>query len=84
MAVKERIGIVVSNKMQKTLVVNVESRFPHPIYSKTMIRTKKYVVHDENNDCKIGDQVLIKECRPLSRRKRWTLEKIISKSSIVN
>tara|TARA_B100000795_G_scaffold267976_1_gene253948 strand:- start:1009 stop:1263 length:255 start_codon:yes stop_codon:yes gene_type:complete len=84
MAVKERIGIVVSNKMQKTLVVNVESRFPHPIYSKTMIRTKKYVVHDENNDCNIGDQILIKECRPLSRRKRWTLEKIISKSSIVN
>ena len=84
MAVKERIGIVVRNKMQKTLVVNVESRFPHPIYSKTTIRTKKYVVHDENNDCNIGDQILIKECRPLSRRKRWTLEKIISKSSIVN
>jgi len=47
MAVKERIGIVVSNKMQKTVVVNVESRFPHPIYSKTLIRTKKYMVHDE-------------------------------------
>jgi len=84
MAVKERIGIVVSNKMQKTVVVNVESRFPHPIYSKTLIRTKKYMVHDEKNDCNIGDQVLIKECRPLSRQKRWTLEKVISKSSIVN
>jgi len=84
MAVKERIGIVVSDKMEKTVVVNVESRFPHPIYSKTMIRTKKYMVHDEKNDCHIGDQVLIKECRPLSRKKRWTLEKIISKSSIVN
>jgi small subunit ribosomal protein S17 len=84
MAVKERIGIVVSNKMEKTIVVNVESRFPHPIYSKTMIRTKKYMVHDEKNDCNIGDQVLITECRPLSRHKRWTLEKIISKSSIVN
>ena len=84
MALKEKIGIVVSNKMQKTIVVKIESRFSHAIYSKIIVKTKKYLVHDENNECNIGDQVLIKECRPLSRQKRWTLEKVISKSSIVN
>jgi len=82
MPVKERIGIVVSDKMQKTIVVKVENRYPHPIYSKTIIKTKKYLVHDEMSECSIGDQVLVQECRPLSRKKRWKLAKIISKSSL--
>ena len=82
MPVKERIGIVVSDKMQKTIVVKVENRYPHPIYSKTIIKTKKYLVHDEMGECSIGDQVLVHECRPLSRKKRWKLAKIISKSSL--
>ena len=82
MPVKERIGTVVSDKMQKTIVVKVENRYPHPIYSKTIIKTRKYLVHDEMGECSIGDQVLVHECRPLSRKKRWKLAKIISKSSL--
>ena len=84
MPVKEKVGIVVSNKMEKTIVVNVESRYSHPIYSKIMVKTKKYLAHDENQECNIGDQVLVKECRALSRKKRWILEKIISKSSLIS
>jgi small subunit ribosomal protein S17 len=83
MPVKERIGTVVSNKMQKTIVVQVENRYPHPIYSKTITKTKRYLVHDELSECNIGDQVLVRECRPLSRKKRWKLAKIISNSSLV-
>lgn len=84
MPVKEKVGVVVSNKMDKTIVVKVESRFPHPIYSKTMVKTKKYLAHDEMEQCNIGDQVLVQETRPLSKRKRWTLTKILSKSSLIN
>jgi len=84
MPVKEKIGIVVSNKMDKTVVVRVESRFPHPIYSKTMVKTKKYLAHDEMEQCNIGDEVLVQETRPLSKRKRWILTKILSKSSLIN
>ena len=84
MALKEKIRIVVSNKMQKTIVVKVESRFSHPIYSKIVVKTKRYLAHDENNQCNIGDQVLITEHRPLSKKKRWILNKIISKSSLIN
>ena len=84
MPVKERVGIVVSAKMQKTIVVQVESRFSHPIYSKTMVKTKKYLVHDEMGECNIGDQVLVRETRPLSKKKRWTLTKIVSKSSLIS
>ena len=84
MPVKEKIGIVVSNKMEKTIVVKVESRFPHPIYSKTMTKTKKYLAHDELGECNIGDQVLVQESRPLSKRKRWVLTKILSKSSLIS
>jgi|TARA_B110000305_G_scaffold240517_1_gene311373 small subunit ribosomal protein S17 len=84
MPVKEKVGIVVSNKMQKTIVVKVESRFPHPIYAKTMTKTKKYLAHDEMGECNIGDQVLVQESRPLSKRKRWTLAKVLSKSSLIN
>ena len=83
MPVKEQIGVVISNKMQKTIVVKFENRYPHPIYSKTMVKTKKYLAHDELEQCNIGDQVLLQECRPLSKRKRWKLVKIISKSSLI-
>ena len=84
MPVKEQIGIVVSNKMQKTIVVKTENRYPHPIYSKTMLRSKRYLAHDELEQCHIGDQVLLQECRPLSKRKRWKLVKILSKSSLIS
>ena len=84
MPVKEKVGIVVSNKMEKTIVVKVESRFSHPIYSKIVVKTKRYLAHDEDNQCNIGDQVLITEHRPLSKKKRWILNKIISKSSLIN
>ena len=84
MPVKEKVGIVVSNKMEKTIVVKVESRFSHPIYLKTIVKTKKYLAHDELSECNIGDQVLVQECRPLSKRKRWKLVKIISKTSLIS
>ena len=84
MPVKEKVGIVVSNKMQKTIVIKVESRYSHPIYSKTMVKTKKYLAHDESGKCNIGDQVLVQETRPLSKRKRWKLVKVLSKSSLIN
>ena len=70
--------------MEKTIVIKVENRYPHPIYAKTLIKTKKYLVHDENSECNIVDQVLVQECRPLSKRKRWKLAKIILKSSLIN
>jgi small subunit ribosomal protein S17 len=79
MPVKERIGIVVSNKMEKTIVVKIENRYPHPIYSKILVKTKKYLAHDELSECNIGDE----ECRPLSKRKRWKLVKILSKSTFL-
>ena len=84
MPVKEKVGIVVSNKMEKTIVVKVESRFSHPIYSKTIVKTKKYLAHDELGECNIGDQVLLQECAPLSKKKRWKLAKVISKSSLIS
>ena len=68
-------------KWIKPLLYEVESRFSHPIYSKTMVKTKKYLAHDETEQCNIGDEVLMQETRPLSKRKRWTLTKILSKSS---
>ena len=82
--VKQKIGIVISNKMQKTVVVKIENRYPHPMYSKTLIKTTKYLAHDELEECKVGDQVLVEECRPLSKRKRWKLIKILSKSSLIS
>ena len=84
MPVKQQIGIVVSNKMQKTIVVKIENRYSHPIYSKIMTKTKQYLAHDEFEECNIGDQVLVEECRPLSKRKRWKLVKILSKSSLIS
>ena len=84
MPVKQQIGIVISNKMQKTIVVKIEKRYPHPMYSKTLIKTKKYLAHDEQESCKIGDQVLLQECRPLSKKKRWKLIEILSKSPLIS
>jgi len=84
MPVKQQIGIVIRNKMQKTIVVKIENRYSHPIYSKTIVRTKKYLAHDELEECNIGDKVLVQECRPLSKRKRWKLVEIISKSSLIS
>jgi small subunit ribosomal protein S17 len=77
MAVKERVGDVVSDKMDKTIVVAIENRSPHPKYGKIVVRTKKYKVHDAENKCQIGDRVRIRETRPLSKTKRWTVEEII-------
>ena len=84
MPVKQEIGIVISDKMNKTVVVEIENRYPHPIYSKTLIKTKKYLAHDELGECNIGDQVLLQECPPLSKKKRWKLAKVISKSSLIS
>ncbi|NCO75812.1 MAG: 30S ribosomal protein S17 [Cyanobacteria bacterium] len=77
MAVKERVGVVVSNKMDKTAVVAVENRSPHPKYGKIVVKTKKYKAHDPENQCKEGDRVRIRETRPLSKTKRWELAEIL-------
>ena len=81
MATKERVGTVVSDKMDKTVVVAVENRFPHPIYKKTVSRTKRYKAHDEENTCKVGDRLRITETRPLSRTKRWAVAEVLTNSS---
>ncbi|MGB3790500.1 MAG: 30S ribosomal protein S17 [Phormidesmis sp.] len=82
MAAKERIGLVVSNKMDKTVVVAVESRVQHKKYGKIMVRTQRYKAHDEENSCKEGDRVKISETRPMSRHKRWIVADILSSSDL--
>jgi small subunit ribosomal protein S17 len=77
---KERAGVVVSNKMDKSITVAVKWKEKHPIYGKFVSKTKKYYVHDEKNDCKIGDTVKIMETRPLSKTKRWRLVEIIERA----
>ena len=77
---KERIGVVSSNKMEKSIVVNEVKRVKHPMYGKFVKKTKKYVAHDENNDCNIGDTVKIMETRPLSKSKRWRLVEILERA----
>lgn len=77
---KQFIGTVVSDKMDKTVVVMVETLVQHPLYKKYIKRRKKYMAHDENNECKIGDKVLIEETRPLSRRKRWRVREILERA----
>ena len=76
---KTMTGVVVSNKMDKTVVVKVERRFSHPVFKKVVKTTKKYKVHDEKNECLEGDLVRIQETRPLSKEKRWRLLGIISR-----
>lgn len=77
---KTRIGTVVSDKMEKTIVVLIEGKVKHPLYKKTINKSKKFKVHDENNDCKIGDTVEIVETRKLSKDKNWRLSKILEKA----
>ena len=77
---KERIGVVSSNKMQKSIVVSEVKRVKHPLYGKFVLSTKKYVAHDANNDCNIGDTVKIMETRPLSKSKRWRLVEILERA----
>ena len=74
---KERVGLVVSDKMDKTVVVAVENRIAHPKYGKIVVRTKRYKAHDEENACKQGDRVRISETRPLSKTKRWEVAAIL-------
>ena len=78
---KTRTGKVVSNKMQKTIVVAVEDHVKHPLYNKIVKRTYKLKAHDENNECRVGDTVRIVETRPLSRDKRWRVEKIVARQN---
>jgi small subunit ribosomal protein S17 len=77
---KSRIGRVVSDKMDKTVVVLIEQRIAHPIYKKIFKQSKKYVAHDENQDAKVGDLVRIMETRPLSKRKRWRLVEVVERA----
>ncbi len=79
MAIKERSGTVVSDKMDKTIVVAIENKITHKKYGKVISKTKRYKVHDENNECNVGDYVIISETRPLSKTKRWTLKEIKQK-----
>jgi len=77
---KEKVGIVVSNKMQKSIIIVVKRKMKHPIYGKFINKTTKFVAHDENNDCNIGDKVKIMETRPLSKNKCWRLVEIVERA----
>ena len=77
---KTRTGVVVSDKMDKTIVVEIRTRVKHPLYGKIMNRTKRFKAHDENNECGIGDTVRVMETRPLSKDKHWRLVEIVEKA----
>lgn len=77
---KTRSGVVVSDKMDKTVSVRVERAFPHPVYGKIVRRSKKYLAHDERNEARAGDRVLLMETRPLSRRKRWRVAAVLERA----
>ena len=77
---EERIGVVVSNKMEKSIVVSEVKKVKHPMYGKFVLKTKKYIVHDDKNDCNIGDTVKIMETRPLSKSKCWRMVEIIERA----
>ena len=77
---KTRVGIVTSDKMDKTVVVTIKNRVRHPLYNKIVNDTVKYKAHDENNECGVGDKVLIMECRRYSKDKRWRVVEIIEKA----
>jgi small subunit ribosomal protein S17 len=79
---KERSGLVVSDQMQKTVVVSIERTVMHPRYRKVLKRRTKVKAHDESNQCHVGDRVLIVECRPLSRDKRWRVSKVIERAQV--
>ena len=76
-------GTVVSNKMDKTIVVSVERKFIHPTFKKVVKRTKKFRCHDEKNECSVGDFISMREVRPLSKTKRWNLEKVLKTAPVV-
>ena len=77
---KSRVGVVSSNKMEKSISIKVERKFRHPIYGKFIMKTKKLMAHDEKNECQIGDIVRIMEARPLSKNKSWRLVEIIERA----
>ena len=77
---KIKVGNVISDKMDKTVVVTVKDRVKHPLYKKIVNRTVKYKAHDENNECRVGDRVLLMETRPMSKDKRWRVVEIIEKA----
>jgi small subunit ribosomal protein S17 len=77
---QQKIGVVVSDKMQKTVVVEVRRLVMHPLYHKYLRRRSKFMAHDEKNECRIGDRVAIQESRPLSRHKRWTVKSILERA----
>lgn len=84
MARKQRVGFAVADAAQKTVVVRVERTVRHPLYKKTMRRRKRYLAHDERNDCRNGDRVLIEECRPLSKRKTWRVVEILERREVAD
>jgi small subunit ribosomal protein S17 len=77
---RERVGVVVSNKMEKSIVIAVKTKMKHPMYGKFVNRTSKFTAHDEKNECGIGDTVRVSETRPLSKNKRWRLVEIIERA----
>ncbi len=77
---KQRVGVVTSNSMNKSITLIVERKLRHPIYGKFVKKTKKFMAHDEKNECNVGDTVRIMECRPLSKSKRWRLIEVIEKA----
>lgn len=77
---KTRIGVVVSDKMDKTVVIAIKTKIKHPLYGKTVNKTSKLKVHDENNECKVGDTIKVMETRPLSREKRWRLVEVLEQA----
>jgi small subunit ribosomal protein S17 len=84
MAVKAEVqGVVVSDKMQKSVIVTTERRVQHGVYGKMQKRTSRFVAHDENNEAKVGDTVIISETRPMSKRKRWALVRVVERASQV-
>jgi len=78
-----KVGVVTSNKMQKTVVITVERQVTHPLYKRVVRRSKNFLAHDEKNECRVGDRVRIEETRPLSRRKRWRVVEVIAKATVV-
>jgi small subunit ribosomal protein S17 len=80
---QEKVGVVTSNKMQKTVVVTVVRQVTHPLYKRVVRRSKRFLAHDEKNECRVGDRVRIQETRPLSSRKRWRVVEILTKAALV-
>ena len=80
---QEKVGIVTSNKMQKSVVVTVDRQTTHPLYKRVVRRSIKFMAHDEKNECRVGDTVRISETRPLSKRKRWRVVQVIAKAAQV-